>query len=246
MRGALAARAIERFGIDAGRLHVDLTTLRVAGAYEHSALVAKGWGPDRSGGASGPRAAGHQRLRRVALRAPGPRQRRRGRVDRRLLGAPQTTGLPGAGDLRRRLRVPQDAVPDRALGPCVHRAATRQHGVPRALPRRRRRPGRCERSATSPSASATCRAALRTRYRGALRDWQITDPETNQPLELRVAYIHSSEEAREVAAARERALSKAEEALARVQRGLGGRYYKTRRQVDAQDREDPHRTTSKG
>jgi Domain of unknown function (DUF4277) len=45
VRGALAARAIERFGIDAGRLHVDLTTLRVAGAYEHSALVAKGWVP---------------------------------------------------------------------------------------------------------------------------------------------------------------------------------------------------------
>ena len=47
VRGALAARAIERFGVDAGRLHVDLTTLRVAGAYEDSALVAKGWGPDR-------------------------------------------------------------------------------------------------------------------------------------------------------------------------------------------------------
>jgi transposase len=74
---------------------------------------------------------------------------------------------------------------------------------------------------------------LRTRYRGILRDWQITDPETNQPVELRVAYVHSSEEAREVAEARERALSKAEDALARVQRGLGGRYYKTRRQVDA-------------
>src|ERR1700758_2161039 len=44
LRGALAARAIERFGIETGRLHVDLTTLRVAGAYEQSALVAKGWG----------------------------------------------------------------------------------------------------------------------------------------------------------------------------------------------------------
>ena len=44
VRGAVAARAIERFGVDAGRLHVDLTTVRVAGAYEHSALVAKGWG----------------------------------------------------------------------------------------------------------------------------------------------------------------------------------------------------------
>ena len=72
----------------------------------------------------------------------------------------------------------------------------------------------------------------RTRYRGALRDWQITDLQTGDPLKLRVAYIHSSEEAREVADARQRALVKAEQALARVQRGLGGRYYKTKAQVD--------------
>src|SRR6516225_6432544 len=43
LRGTLAARAIERFGIDAGRLHVDLTALRMCGAYERSALVANGW-----------------------------------------------------------------------------------------------------------------------------------------------------------------------------------------------------------
>ena len=47
VRGLLAARAIERFGTDAGRLHVDLTTVRVTGAYEDSALVRKGWGSDR-------------------------------------------------------------------------------------------------------------------------------------------------------------------------------------------------------
>jgi len=51
-------------------------------------------------------------------------------------------------------------------------------------------------------------------------------------LSLRVAYIHSSEEARETAAARERAPAKAQEALRRVKRGLGGRHDKTRRQVD--------------
>jgi hypothetical protein len=77
--------------------------------------------------------------------------------------------------------------------------------------------------------------------RGALRDWQITDPETNAAVALRVAYIHSSEEAREVAAARERALTKAEQALGRVQRGLGGRYYKHPPPGREQDREDPHR-----
>ncbi len=55
---------------------------------------------------------------------------------------------------------------------------------------------------------------------------------TKQPLALRVAYIHSSEEATQVAAARERALQKAEDALARIRSGLGGRYYKTRQQVE--------------
>jgi transposase len=73
---------------------------------------------------------------------------------------------------------------------------------------------------------------LRTRYRGALREWELTDPQTGEQRRFRVAYIHSSEEHREVAAARERALTKAEEQLQRVKNGLGGRYYKTRKQVD--------------
>jgi len=50
LRGALLLAALERFGADASRLHLDLTTLRVAGAYEDSALVERGWGPDRSFG----------------------------------------------------------------------------------------------------------------------------------------------------------------------------------------------------
>src|SRR5258707_1061735 len=51
--------------------------------------------------------------------------------------------------------------------------------------------------------------------------------------ELQAAYIWSSEEAAAVAAARDRALAKAEAALTRIRNGLGGRYYKTRKQVDA-------------
>ena len=47
LRSQVAAGAIERFGVAAGRLHVDLTTVGVTGAYEHSALVAKGWASDR-------------------------------------------------------------------------------------------------------------------------------------------------------------------------------------------------------
>ena len=74
--------------------------------------------------------------------------------------------------------------------------------------------------------------AQRTRYRGALRSFEVEDPETGERRSFRVAYIHSSEEAREVGAARERALAKAEDALRRIERGLGGRHYKTKAQVD--------------
>ncbi len=232
LRGALAARAIERFGIDAGRLHVDLTTLRVAGAYEHSALVAKGWGPDRRvarqvralqatsacgvslyvrpdpGNAAEVTLIGASLERLKELASPGLL------ICDAACGYPKTlceiarSGLAFIVPLRAstgfRKRYLTDVGPQ-ALKPLGY-VAERQRGLP---------------------------PAQRTRYRGALRDWQITDPETGEALKLRVAYIHSSEEAREVATARERALTKAEDALTRVQRGLGGRHYKTRRQVDA-------------
>ena len=74
-------------------------------------------------------------------------------------------------------------------------------------------------------------AGQRTQYRGALSDWDVEDPETSEPRRFRVAYIHSSEEAEQVAAARERALAKAEQDLERVRNGLGGRYYKSVEQV---------------
>jgi len=232
LRGALAARAIERFGIDAGRLHVDLTTLRVAGAYEDSALVAKGWGPDRRvarqvralqatsacgvslyvrpdpGNAAEVALIGASLERLKALASPGLV------VCDAACGFPKTlaqiarSGLAFIVPLRADTGFRERYLTD--LGPGALRALGYVAERQRELPPRRR-----------------------TRYRGALRDWQITDPETGQPLKLRVAYIHSSEQAREVAAARERALTKAQDALARVQRGLGGRHYKTRRAVDA-------------
>ena len=232
VRGLLAARAIERFGVDAGRLHVDLTTLRVAGAYEDSALVAKGWGADRRvarqvrvlqattpdgvslysrpdpGNAAELTLIGAALERLRALTGPGGLV-----VCDSACGHPKTLAQINGADLRFvvalrastgfRERFLAD-VGDDALAELGYVAAREQ----------RLEPDR------------------RTRYRGALRDWQITDPATGDPLALRVAYIHSSEEAREVAAARERALVKAEAALARVQRGLGGRYYKTKIQVD--------------
>src|SRR6266571_1469892 len=71
-----------------------------------------------------------------------------------------------------------------------------------------------------------------TGWKGLLAPFPVTAGDGTRH-DLRAAYIWSSEEAASVAAARERALARAEAALGRVRNGLGGRYYKTRRQVDA-------------
>jgi Domain of unknown function (DUF4277)/Transposase DDE domain len=232
VRGLLAARAIERFGVDAGRLHVDLTTLRVAGAYENSALVAKGWGADRRvarqvrvlqattpdgvslysrpdpGNAAELTLIGQALERLRALTGPGGLV-----VCDTACGHPKTLAQIAAADLRFVVALrASTGFRARFLADVGHDALADLGYI--AARERRHEPER------------------RTQYRGALRDWQITDPATGQPLALRVAYIHSSEEAREVAAARERALVKAEAALQRVTRGLGGRYYKTKKHVD--------------
>jgi uncharacterized protein DUF4277/DDE family transposase len=233
LRGALAARAIERFGIDAGRLHVDLTTLRVAGAYEHSALVAKGWGPDRQ--------VARQIRALQATSADGVSLYVRPEAG----NAAELALIGGSLERLRALSGPAGLVVcDAACGHPKTLCQIARSGLRFIVPLRAAtgfrerfladighaalRPLRyvAERQQDLPPAQ-------RTRYRGALRDWELEDRETGEPLHLRVAYIHSSEEAREVTAARERALVKAEDALGRVQRGLGGRYYKTRRQVDA-------------
>jgi Domain of unknown function (DUF4277)/Transposase DDE domain len=233
LRGTLAARAIERFGIDAGRLHVDLTALRMCGAYEDSALVANGWAQGQ-GVARQVRALQAATADGVSLYVrPEPgnaaevsliaqsleRLRELSGPGGLLIldsacGHPKTLCQIARADLR--FIVPlraQTGFRDRFLADVGDEQLRKLRYV-------------SQREQRLPS-------ELRTRYRGALRDWALSDPETGATHRFRVAYIHSSEERRETAAARERALTKAEEQLQRVHNGLGGRYYKTRKQVDA-------------
>jgi hypothetical protein len=72
----------------------------------------------------------------------------------------------------------------------------------------------------------------RTAWKGLLAPFPLTDDQGTRH-DLRAAYIWSSEEAASVRDGRERALRKAEDALTRVRNGLGGRYSKTKKQVDA-------------
>jgi transposase len=232
VRGLLAGRAIERFGVDAGRLHVDLTTVRVEGAYEQSALVQKGWGADRHvarqvrtlqactgdgvslylrpdpGNASELALVGQSLERLSKFAKPGMLM-----VCDSALGQPKSLCqidraalhfiVPLKTSTGFQQRYLQELGPERLRA--IRHVAEREKRLP---------------------------AKLHTKYRGQLVDWQLEDPDSGEQKHFRVAYIHSSEEHAQVAAARERALQKAEEQLGRVSNGLGGRYYKTKTQVE--------------
>src|SRR6266702_4647543 len=233
VRGAVMLAAIDRFGVQAARLHLDLTCLRVAGAYEGSALVGKGWGPDR-------RVARQVRM----LQATTP-QGIALYVRPHPGDAAELACIGAALDRLRELLPPGLLVcADSVLGHVKNLCAADRAGLRFVVPLRADT-GFAQRFLDEVGHDGLHRldylaarerhleAARRTRYRGALRPFAVTDPDTAASHPFRVAYIWSSEEARSVADGRQRALAKAEAALGKVQRGLGGRYYKTRKQVDA-------------
>jgi hypothetical protein len=232
LRGTLAARAIERFGVDAGRLHVDLTALRMCGAYEDSALIANGWAQGQG--------VGRQVRALQATSADGvslyvrPEPGNAAEVSLIAQSLERLRQLSGPGGL---------VILDSACGHPKTLCEIARAGLHFIVPLRaqsgfRERfladvgPERLRALRYVSAREQRLPSKLRTKYRGTLGDWKVSDPETGETRRFRVAYIHSSEEQEQVAAARERALRKAEEQLQRVKNGLGGRYYKTRKQVE--------------
>lgn len=195
-------RTIEEFAVaDASRLHLDLTAIRFAGAHPGSELVTKGW-------------------------------------------AAELPAFVAALDtLRAQLPSRLVVVADSGLGYLGALCALNTAGTRFVVPLRADT-GWAQRFDTDPAARLDTLQTLdhvctreqrlpaqkRTVWKGLLRPFPVTD-DTGTHHDLRVAYIWSSEEAASVAQARERALTKAEDALTRVRNGLGGRYYKTRKQV---------------
>ncbi|MET0995439.1 MAG: IS1634 family transposase [Mycobacterium sp.] len=233
IRGELALAAAARCSADLSRLHLDMTAVRFTGGYTGSALVAKGWAADRT--------IGRQiKTMQVSTRAGVAVYYR-----------PHPGGsneAPCFADTLERIRelAPPGVVCviDSGFGHLSKLCAADAKGLRFVVPLRADTgwPGWF---ATDVPDGLAALAALdycskrerrlptekRTTWKGVLRHRQVDDPDTGAH-RLRIAYIWSSEEARSVAQARERALATAEDALGRIRNGLGGRHYKTKKQVD--------------
>jgi hypothetical protein len=233
VRGQLALAAAARGGADLSRLHLDLTAVRFTGAYEDSALVAKGWAADRSIA---------RQVRTLQASTPEgvavyfrPHEGSRSELPCFIEALQRLQALAPPGLV---------AVADSGLGYLAPLCAAHRAGLRFVVPLRADT-GWAEAFTTDLGGLQTltdldyCSAreqplppAQRTAWRGVLRPFPVTDPATKTPHDLRVAYIWSSEEATSVANGRTRALDKAEAALTKVRNGLGGRYYKTKKDID--------------
>jgi transposase len=233
VRGRLLLTTLDRFDVDASRLHLDLTTLRFTGAYCDSTLVAKGWGSDR-------KVARQVRALQASTPSGVP-----------LLFRPHKGSEAELTALSAAMETLQTALPpglivvaDSAFGHLGSLCAADRKGLRFVVPLRAdtgwtshfdTQVGDLQHLTDLDHTAERERhlpAAKRTRWRGALHPLAVTDPKTKDQHQLQVAYIWSSEEAASVSQARERALTKAENDLTHVRNGLGGRYYKTVKDVE--------------
>ena len=234
VRGELALAAASRCGADLSRLHLDMTAVRFTGGYQGSALVAKGWAADRT--------IARQVKTLQACTRTGVAVYYRGHPG----ASNEAPCVAAALDHIRELAPPGViCVADSGFGYLGRLCAADAAGLRFVVPLRADTgwtnwfaadiDGGIDALATldyCPQRERRLPAEQRTVWKGVLRDREVADDDTGATHRLRIAYIWSSEEATSVADARDRALTKAEEALTRIRNGLGGRYYKTRKQVD--------------
>jgi len=236
VRGELMLAAAGGFPAvaDASRLHLDLTAVRFAGAYEDSALVVKGWAADRSIG------------RQVkALQAATPSGVSVYFRPHKGSASELPAFMAAVETLAAALPPGLVIVADSGLGYLENLCAADAKKVRFVAPLRADT-GWADRFDADVDGGLAALQQLdhvsqrerrlppgkRTIWKGLLRPFPVTAKDGTRH-DLQAAYIWSSEEAATVAAARDRALATAEAALGRVRNGLGGRYYKTRKQVEA-------------
>ncbi len=235
VRGQLMLAAVGRFPVaDASRLHLDLTAVRFAGHYPGSDLVERGWAADR-------RIARQVKTLQASVPAGVALYLRphKGASSERPSFAAALEALAAA------LPPGLVVVADSGLGYLDQLCAADASSVRFVVPLRADTgwaarfdadvPGGPDALTVLDHVSGRERRLpedQRTTWRGLLAPFPVDDPATGHH-DLRAAYIWSSQQAATVRDARERALARAEDGLAKIRNGLGGRYYKTRKQVDA-------------
>jgi hypothetical protein len=233
VRGELALAAAHRCGADLSRLHLDLTAVRFTGGYAGSALVEKGWAADRTFARQVKTLQASTRSGVTVYYRPHPGARG------------ETLCLADALDQLRALAPPGViCVTDSAFGRLTRLCAADAAGLRFVVPLRAITGWKSWLATDLPGGIESMPALnhcsqreqhrpehARTTWKGLLRKRTVTDPDTGRRHQLQVAYIWSAEQASSVAQARERALTAAEDALTHTRNGLGGRYYKTQKQV---------------
>ena len=235
VRGQLMVNTVRELPalVDASRLHLDLTAVRFQGAYEGSALVRKGWAADRS-------IARQVKTLQASTKAGVAVYFRPHKGSSSELPA----FVAAIETLAEALPPGLVVVADSGLGYLENLCAADAKHVGFVVPLRADT-NWAERFRTDVPAGLEALDPLdyvsfreqqldpdsRTVWKGLLRPFPVSAQDGTHH-DLAVAYIWSSEEATSVARARERALATAEEALGRIRNGTGGRYYKTRKQID--------------
>ncbi len=236
VRGQLMLKVIRQFpGVaDASRLHLDLTAVRFTGHYPGSDLVTKGWAADRT------------IARQVkTLQATVPSGAALYFRPHNGSGSELPAFMAAIEALAAALPPGLVIVADSGLGYLENLCAADAASVRFVVPLRADTSWTARFGADIPGGLSALQAldhvswrernlpsGQRTIWKGLLAPFPAVAKDGTSH-DLRAAYIWSSEEAASVREARERALDKAEAALTRISNGLGGRYYKTRRQVDA-------------
>ncbi len=220
--------------VGASRLHLDLTAVRFAGAYEGSAPVEKGWAADRT------------ITRQVKTLHASTKAGVAVYFRPHKGSSSELPAFVAAIETLAETLPPGLVVADSGLSYVENLCAADAKHVDFVV-LLRADTGWAERLATDVPGGLDSLEPLdyvsfreqrldpdrRTVWKGLLRPCPVTAQDGTHH-DLRVAYIFSSEEANSVADAPERALTTANDALTPIRNRLGGSVHKTRRQVDAE------------
>ncbi len=226
VKGALCLRALERFGVEPKRLHWDFTSVAVHGSHRGSALINFGHSSDKKAhlrqvklgqavseeGVALYHRAENGARNETAVACQALEDLRAALGDSKFLLCGDTA-LISEGNLRA-------LIGDRIsfLAPLPASWGYQQRYLDELSPER-----------LSPIDYVSERqrklpAEKRSRYVGAELPWPLALADGSK-VTLRALFVHSSEEERAVRKSRTQSLERAEDKLARVVRGLGGRYY---------------------